>query len=216
MTVESIIEAKDITKRFKAQTVLEQVSLTVKKGEICGLVGINGSGKTVLLKILCGFIFADEGSVYVNGKQIGKEIDFPEHTGVLIETPYFSPFSSGYQNLKSLASICKTVGDEEIRGAIKRVGLDPDDKKWVSRYSLGMRQRLGIAQAIMEDQDILILDEPMNGLDKQGVEDVRQLLKEMKEKGKTIVLASHYPQDIDILCDKVYEVDGGKLVLMKS
>lgn len=204
-----VIEVKNVTKRFREATVLKQVSIAVERGSICGLIGCNGSGKTVLMKVICGFVFPDSGDVYVDEKKIGKDCDFPSETGVIIETPYFFPFLSGFSNLKNLASIQKKIDDNKIREAMKLVGLNPDSKKWVSKYSLGMRQRLGIAQAIMEDQKILILDEPMNGLDKQGVADIRNLLLQLKKEGKTILLASHNTQDIEILCDKVYEVDGG-------
>ena len=204
------------TKKFKDATVLDHVSLTIEKGSICGLNGCNGSGKTVLMKVICGFVFPDSGSVSVRDKRIGKDCDFPENVGIIIETPNFSPFLSGFSNLKSLASIRKKIDEDKVRKTMELVGLDPASKKWVSKYSLGMRQRLGIAQAIMEDQDLLVLDEPMNGLDKQGAADVRELLLRMKEEGKTILLASHNAQDIEILCDKVYEVDGGKVTEMKK
>jgi ABC-2 type transport system ATP-binding protein len=207
-----IIKAENVTKQFKKQVVLDHVELQVEKGTVCGLVGANGSGKTVLLKVLCGFMLPDEGEIWIKGKKIGKDVDFPENTGVLIETPYFSPFSSGYQNLKNLAGIQKKIGPEQIRHAMELVGLDSADKKWVSKYSLGMRQRLGIAQALMEDQDLLILDEPMNGLDKQGVADIRDLILKMKQEGKTILMSSHYPQDMELLCDTIYEVDRGKII----
>jgi ABC-2 type transport system ATP-binding protein len=207
-----IIKAENVTKQFKKQVVLDHVELQVEKGTVCGLVGANGSGKTVLLKVLCGFMLPDEGEIRIKGKKIGKDVDFPENTGVLIETPYFSPFSSGYQNLKNLAGIQKKIGPEQIKHAMELVGLDSADKKWVSKYSLGMRQRLGIAQALMEDQDLLILDEPMNGLDKQGVADIRDLIFKMKQEGKTILMSSHYPQDMELLCDTIYEVDRGKII----
>jgi ABC-2 type transport system ATP-binding protein len=207
-----IIKAENVTKQFKKQVVLDHVELQVEKGTVCGLVGANGSGKTVLLKVLCGFMLPDEGEIWIKGKKIGKDVDFPENTGVLIETPYFSPFSSGYQNLKNLAGIQKKIGPEQIKHAMELVGLDSADKKWVSKYSLGMRQRLGIAQALMEDQDLLILDEPMNGLDKQGVADIRDLILKMKQEGKTILMSSHYPQDMELLCDTIYEVDRGKII----
>ena len=211
--MEEIIRVDNVVKAFKKHTVLDGVSLTVEKGTICGLVGTNGSGKTVLLKIICGFLCPDQGSVFVNGEKIGEVRDFPEDTGVIIENPVFAGYVSGFTNLKDLASIKKKIGAEEIRETMRLVGLDPDDKKWVSKYSLGMKQRLAIAQAIMENQTVLILDEPMNGLDKQGVEDIRKLLLNMKHSGKTILLASHYPQDVEVLCDKVYELDQGHIVL---
>lgn len=211
----NIIEVKDVSKRFKEHQVLKNVSLSVEEGSICGLVGLNGSGKTVLMKVICGFVIPESGEVFVRGKQIGKDCDFPENVGAIIENPGFSQYISGFQNLKNLASIQKKIDDKRIRDVMLEMGLDPDNKKWVAKYSLGMRQRLGIAQAIMEYQDILILDEPMNGLDKQGVADVRKILLGLKEQGKTILLASHNQNDIDALCDVVYEMDRGEITKIK-
>lgn len=205
------VEANHISKKFKDKTVLYETSLKIRRGSICGLIGRNGSGKTVLMKIICGFIHSDTGEILVEGKKIGKDIDFPEDTGIIIENPNFSPYQSGYGNLANLASIQKKIGKKEIRCAMEQVGLDPEDRKWVSKYSLGMKQRLAIAQAIMENQDLLILDEPMNGLDQQGVEDMRSLFLELKNQGKTILLSSHNPIDIEILCDSIYMMDNGKM-----
>lgn len=211
--MDNMIRVINVSKRFKETTVLDSVSLEIPRGNICGLVGRNGSGKTVLMKTICGFVTPDSGEVWVDGKKIGTDCDFPENIGVIIENPGFSPYISGFKNLKNLAYIRKKIGDEQIRQAMQMVGLDPNDKKWVSKYSLGMRQRLGIAQAIMEDQSILILDEPMNGLDADSVEKVRELLLELKNAGKTIVIASHNKEDIAVLCDEVYEVKKGCLTL---
>ncbi len=151
----------------------------------------------------------------MNDKVIGKDVDIPSNVGVIIETPGFLPNYSGYNNLKFLAKIRNKIGKDEIRTAIKSVGLDPDDKKHVGKYSLGMRQRLGLAQAIMEDPEMLILDEPMNGLDKDGVKDMRQYLLDLKEQGKTILIASHSAEDIDVLCDTVCEMDKGILTMIR-
>lgn len=214
--MENIIEVRNVSKRFKENQVIQNVSLAIPKGTICGLVGLNGSGKTVLMKIICGFVIPEQGEVFARGKQIGKDCDFPENVGAIIENPGFSQYISGFQNLKNLASIKKQIDDKRIREVMELLGLDPDNKKWVSKYSLGMRQRLGIAQAIMEYQDILILDEPMNGLDKRGVADVRQLLLDLKKEGKTIILASHNQADIDVLCDAVYEMDRGELTKIRD
>lgn len=207
----NIIEIKNVSKSFKGNQVLRNVCLDIEEGTICGLVGLNGSGKTVLMKTICGFVIPEEGEVIVRGKKIGRDCDFPENVGAIIENPGFSQYISGFQNLKNLASIQKKIDDERIREVMVQMGLDPYNKKWVSKYSLGMRQRLGIAQAIMEDQDILILDEPMNGLDKRGVAEVRKILLELKAEGKTIILASHNQADIDMLCDEVYEMDQGEI-----
>ncbi|MBQ1734230.1 MAG: ABC transporter ATP-binding protein, partial [Lachnospiraceae bacterium] len=177
-------------------------------------VGNNGSGKTVMMKCICGFLKPTSGTVSVNGKLIGKQEDFPKSLGLIIEAPGFLPHLSGYRNLAILASVNKKIGRERIRETIRLVGLDPDMKKPVGKYSLGMRQRLGIAQAIMEDPELLILDEPMNGLDKHGVEEMRGLLKGLAGKGKTIILSSHNPADIDALCDTVCEMDGGMITVV--
>ena len=169
----------------------------------------------MLMKCICGFIKPTEGTVTVNGKVIGKDCDFPESIGIIIETPGFIPYYSGYKNLKLLADLRKKINDEQVRAAIRQVGLDPNSRLHVKKYSLGMRQRLGLAQAIMEDPDILILDEPMNGLDKDGVKDIRKYLLNLKEKGKTIIIASHSAEDIEILCDTVHEMDKGKITQLK-
>lgn len=207
-----MIKVRHAMKQYGRETVLNDVSCNVPRGQITGLVGRNGSGKTVLLKCMSGLVPLNGGSVTVDGKRIGKDIEMPHSMGAIIETPGFLPNYSGYQNLKFLAGIKKIAGKEQIYAAIERVGLDPRLGKWVSKYSLGMRQRLGIAQAIMEDPELLILDEPMNGLDNDGVLDMRELLLALREEGKTIVLASHNPDDINELCDRVYEMDAGKIV----
>lgn len=206
-----VIEVKDVVKKFKGVTVLDHVDLKVERGTICGLVGKNGSGKTVLMKVVCGFILPDSGEVTVDGKKIGMDCDFPENTGVIIENPGFSQYISGAKNLQNLASINRKISRKEIEQVMELVGLHAQDKKWVSKYSLGMRQRLGIAQAIMEGQDILILDEPMNGLDQEGIEDMRTLFLKLKAEGKTILLASHSKEDIATLCDAVYEMEHGQM-----
>lgn len=209
--MENVIKVKNATKRFKEAVVLNNISVSFEKGKVHGLIGRNGSGKTMLMKCICGIVPLTSGEITVNGKVIGKEIDIPKNVGVIIETPGFLPGYSGYSNLKFLAAINGKIGKEEIRNAIKSVGLNPDDKKKVGKYSLGMRQRLGLAQAIMEDPELLILDEPMNGLDKDGVKDMRQYLLDLKAQGKTILIASHSAEDIDVLCDTVCEMDKGKL-----
>lgn len=200
------IEVKNVYKSFGKEQVLKNISLSIPSGSIYGVVGNNGSGKTVLMKCICGFMKCDKGTILVNGKQIGKEIDFPDHLGVIIETPGFIPNLSGYKNLKILASLKGRIGKKEIREALRKVGLDPDMKKPVTKYSLGMRQRLGIAQAIMENPKVLVLDEPFNGLDRHGVVEMRMLLKELKAEGKAILLASHNAQDIEELCDHVQDL----------
>lgn len=214
--MENVIEIKNMSKSFKGNKVLNDINISIEKGSVCGFVGLNGSGKTLLMKVIAGFLKPDCGTVLVQGKEVGKEVDFPEDIGVIIETPSFMPYISGYKNLYDLYSIKGIPDKEKIRKTMQLVGLNPDDKKLVSKYSLGMRQRLGIAQAIMEEQSLLILDEPMNGLDKKGVEEMRSLFLRLKEAGKTIVIASHIQADIDYLCDKVYELDNGNIIDIRS
>lgn len=209
--METCIEVQNVVKRFRDQVVLKNVSISFEKGKIHGIVGRNGSGKTVLFKCICGLMHPEEGVILVNGKRVGRDVNMPEDIGAIIEAPGFLPNYSGYKNLRFLANIRRKIGKEEILNVLKTVGLDPESRKHVGKYSLGMRQRLGIAQAIMEDPEILILDEPMNGLDNAGVQDIRALLLELKAQGKTILLASHNHEDIAALCDTVHEMDGGVL-----
>lgn len=206
-----IVQVDQLRKFFGTEEVLKGVTHGFEEGQIHGIVGNNGSGKTVLMKCICGFLRPDEGEVRVYGKVVGRDMDFPEHMGIIIETPGFLPNVTGVKNLKILASLNRRIREEEIKENIRRVGLDPELKKPVSKYSLGMRQRLGIAQAIMEDPRLLILDEPFNGLDKHGVVQMRELIRKLKEEGKTIFLASHNQADIDELCDTVCEMDSGNL-----
>ena len=210
------IRVEGVYKRFGTDTVLKDVSRSFERGRIHGIVGNNGSGKTVLMKCICGFLIPDGGSITVNGERVGVDVDFPPDLGLIIETPGFLPNMTGVKNLEILASLNKKIGLEEIAAAIRRVGLDPLMKKPVGKYSLGMRQRLGIAQAIMENPSLLILDEPLNGLDKHGVAEMRQLIKGLKEQGKTILLASHNQGDIDELCDTVCEMDAGVMTMIRE
>lgn len=205
------ISIRGVNKSFKGENVLQNVTHDFEEGKVHGIVGFNGSGKTVLFKCICGFLLPSSGYILVNGKQVGKEIDFPDSMGLIIENPGFLPNISAFKNLKLLAGLKGNIREKEIYEAILKVGLDPKSKKQVGKYSLGMRERLGIAQAIMENPDLLILDEPFNGLDKRGVQDVYGLITEMKNRGKTILLASHNAIDIETLCDTVCEMDGGVL-----
>ena len=196
----------DISKKFGQQVVLDHISMKLSSPHIYGLVGRNGSGKTMLMRHLCGFVRPDSGKILIDGKVLNKEIEKPEKLGIIIENPGFLPEYSGYYNLHLFALIQNKIKKEEIREAMRIVGLDPDSKKHVGKYSLGMRQRLGIAQAIMEKPRLLILDEPFNGLDVQGVKDIRELLMSLQKQGVTILLASHYDEDIRTLCEEVYLV----------
>lgn len=210
-----MIEVKNVNVTIGKNEILQDISAVFETGKIHGLIGRNGSGKTVLMKCICGFMKPTSGEVFVGGKQIGKEVDFAPDTGVIIETPGFVPFYSGYRNLKILAGLNHKIGKEEIEEAMRTVGLDPKLKRHVKKYSLGMRQRLGIAQAIMEKPKLLILDEPFNGLDKEGVEQMRTYFLELKKQGVTILLSSHTSEDIKLLCDTVTEMEKGKIVIPK-
>ncbi len=195
--------------------ILKNINIRFERGKIHGLIGRNGSGKTMLMKCICGFVRPTAGEVIVADKEIGKDCDFPENVGIIIETPGFIPYYSGFKNLKLLADLNKKIGTDEIKATMQKVGLDPELKRHVRKYSLGMRQRLGLAQAIMENPDLLILDEPMNGLDKDGVADMRQYLLDLKAQGKTVLIASHSAEDIEVLCDTVCEMDKGVLTVIR-
>ena len=210
--METCIEVQNAVKRFRDQVVLKNVSISFEKGKIHGIVGRNGSGKTVLFKCICGLMHPEEGVIRVNGKRVGRDVDMPEDIGAIIEAPGFLPNYSGYKNLRFLANIRRKIGKEEILNVLKTVGLDPESRKHVGKYSLGMRQRLGIAQAIMEDPEILILDEPMNGLDKKSVKKVEDILKAFVENGGTLLMTSHIEQQVEACCKIVYEIDGGEIL----
>lgn len=209
--MDDYIRICNVQKRFKQETVIDNVSLEIEKGAICGFVGPNGSGKTMLFKMVAGIIRPDAGQIFVDHKEIGKEIDFPAKMGLMIETPGFLKQYNGFQNLKYLARIRNQISDQEIRGAMEEFGLKPDDRKRVGKYSLGMKQRLGIVQAIMENPELLILDEPMNSMDEANVEILRRKLKELSSGGVTVLLSSHHKEDIELLCEKVYEMKNGKI-----
>ena len=208
-----VVDVQRISKSFGNEKVLTNVSLQLERGKIHGIIGRNGSGKTVLMKCICGFLRPTVGKVIVFGKTISTDCDFAPDTGMLIETPGFLIHETGLKNLLWLAKLGKCATREKVANLIRVVGLDPAMKKKVGQYSLGMRQRLGIAQALLDDPSLLILDEPMNGLDKNGVKDIRSLLLDLKAQGKTILLASHFAQDIDELCDTVHEMDQGVISL---
>lgn len=210
-----MIIIEDVCLTLQKNEILRSISVHFERGRIHGLIGRNGSGKTMLMKCICGFVKPTSGTILVDGKRIGKDCDFPESVGIIIETPGFIPYYSGYKNLKLLADLRGKIKADDIKNTMQKVGLDPNLKCHVRKYSLGMRQRLGLAQAIMENPDLLILDEPMNGLDKDGVKDIRQYLLDLKAQGKTILIASHSAEDIDVLCDTVCEMDKGVLTLVR-
>lgn len=205
-----MVEVIDAVKQFKDTTALNHVSVKFEAGKIHGVIGRNGSGKTVLFKCICGFMRLDSGKILINGELVKPQT--VQEIGVIIEEPGFIGSIDGYKNLKLLASLRREISDDDIRETLMQVGLDPNSKKHVNKYSLGMRHRLGIAQAIMEKPKLLVLDEPMNGLDRQGVKEIRQVLKRMNSEGSTIILSSHYAEDIEELCDTVCEMDGGVII----
>lgn len=205
------IIVSNVGKTIEEQVILRNINIKLQSGKVYGLIGRNGSGKTVLLKCIAGFLTPTTGEIKVNEKVLGKDIKFPENMGFIINAPGFLPEMSGIKNLQYLASIKQVADKEKIVEAMNMVGLDPKSKKRVGKYSTGMKQRLGIAQAIMEDPEILILDEPMNGLDEQMVEKIRGVVLELKKRGKLIIITSHNREDIEILCDEVYKMKDGEL-----
>lgn len=208
-----IIEIENLTKKFGDVTALENVNLSIGRGKIYGIVGRNGSGKTVLFKLITGYLKPTAGRVIVSGKEIGKDTDFAENIGIIIENPGFLKGYTGFKNLAYLAGIRNVIGKEEIRESMVKVGLDPDSRKKVGKYSLGMKQRLGIAQAIMENPEILILDEPMNSLDPVGIHETRKYLLQLcREKGATIFISSHVLNEIEQLADVIGVINKGKLL----
>lgn len=208
----SEISIKKVSKVIKGNVVLKDISMEIEKGEIIGLSGENGSGKTMLMRIIAGLVFPTEGEIIIQGKKLGKDMEFPESIGILLENPAFLDAYSGFQNLKMLADIKKLVNDEKIYGALKRVGLNPDDCKKYKKYSLGMKQRLGIANVILEKPDILLFDEPMNALDENGIELVKQIIKEEKNRGAVIFLSCHDKLFLEEISDRIFRLSKGMIL----
>lgn len=205
------VELKNYTKILKGSTVLSDITLNLEGGGIYGFYGQNGSGKSMLFRAITGLIHPTSGEVSVYGKKIGVDISFPESIGLVIESVGFWPFNTGFQNLKTLASIKGLIGDKEIKNALTRVGLDPHDKKVYNKYSLGMKQRLGIAQAVMERPELILLDEPTNALDEDGIRLVRDIIREEQQRGATILIASHNFEDLRLLCTRFFKMNQGIL-----
>ena len=205
------IEITDLVKDIKGKRIIDHVNLHLESGKITGLKGVNGSGKTMLMRLVCGLITPTSGSIVINGKRLGKDITFPESVGILIENPAFLDAYSGFENLKLLASIKHSVGPEEIHQTIARVGLDPDDRKKYRKYSLGMKQRLGIAAAVMEEPDIIILDEPTNALDSDGVAMLKEILHDQRERGALVLISCHDLPTLQELSDEIYLMESGAL-----
>ncbi|KTR62520.1 multidrug ABC transporter ATP-binding protein [Exiguobacterium indicum] len=210
-----MIKLEQVTKGYQGNPLFADVDLTIQKGDIVGITGPNGSGKSVLFKMICGFIHPDAGTITVRNEQLGPTRRFPENVGVIIDRPGYIAHKSGFENLKQLAAIRKVITDADIEQAMRTVGLQPGNRQKVKQYSLGMKQKLAIAQAIMEQQDILILDEAFNALDHDSVLRLRELLLSFKKEGKTIILTSHNQQDIDALCDSVYRINQGRLEVVE-
>lgn len=207
-----VIRINNIEKSIKGNQILSNVSCDMESGKVYGIYGRNGSGKTMLMRCILGLIHSDQGTVKIDQKELGKDIDFPESVGAMIENPGFFPYATGFENLKMLAEIKGIIGEKEIREAIQRVGLDDNDGRTVSKYSLGMRQRLAIAQAIMEKPDLLVLDEPTNALDEEGVNIFREIIVSEAKRGALVILSSHNKEDIDILSDVRIKMESGKIV----
>ena len=203
------IQLLHYTKILKGRTVLSDVCLELEKGGIYGFYGHNGSGKTMLLRAVAGLIGPTEGSISVFGKQLNEKYAFPENMGLIIENVGFWPDFTGMKNLQLLASVRKKIGDEEIRKTIRRVGLDPEDRRVYKKYSLGMKQRLGLAQAVMEEPELLLLDEPTNGLDDSGIEQFNTIIREEHSRGATILLASHDKEELKLLCGRTFRISDG-------
>lgn len=206
------IKITDVNKTIKKAPILRDINLEFTGGKVYGLRGKNGSGKTMLMRAICGLITPDSGIIDINGKILGKDISFPKSIGVLIENPAFIGNYTGFKNLKVLASIQNRIGDEQIRKALEDIGLDPDDKRTYRKYSLGMKQKLGIAAAVMENPDIIILDEPINALDDVSVEKVHDILEEQKKRGAVIIIACHDKEELDQLSDEIIEISDGRII----
>lgn len=207
----SAFELKNVSKTIKGKEILKDVSISLEKGKVYGFVGANGSGKSMLFRAIAGLIKPSTGEVNVFGKVLHQDVSFPESISLILEKPGFLEQYSGFDNLKFLADIQRKISSEQIKAAISRVGLDPEDKRGVKAYSLGMKQKLAIAQAIMEEPDLLLLDEPMNGLDEDSVPKVYEIIREENKRGATVLLTSHHRIDIETLCDEVYQVNEGAL-----
>ena len=207
----TVVRLEDYCKSFKSAEVLKNINLTLESGKVIGLKGKNGSGKTMLMRAISGLILPTSGKVYINDKELGRHISFPPSIGILIENPSFISNYTRFKNLKILASIQNRISDDEIRDAIRKVGLDPDDKRTFKKYSLGMKQRLGIAAAIMERPDIVILDEPINALDEAGAGLIKGLLDELKANGSLIIIACHDTEELNYLSDEIYEIYDGEI-----
>ena len=214
----NVITVQNLNKKFGDNEVLTSINLEFEAGQIYGIVGRNGSGKSVLLKCIAGLVLPTSGEICVLGKRIGKDIDFAPRTGIAIEQPGLLLRKSAYENMKTLAALTKRPSSKEINRLIQIVGLDPTEKKPVGRYSMGMKQRLSIAMALMDNPDILLLDEPMSNLDITGAAQMRALYQELAHRGKTILIATHVQEDVTELCNRMCRIENGRASIecMKS
>jgi len=203
---------QDVCKTIKSKVILDHINLELEQGSVYGFWGRNGSGKTMLFRAICGLIKIDSGKISVFGDEIGQDVSFPLSLGVIIENVGFWDQYTGLENLRLLASIRKKIGSDEICSALERVGLDPADKRTYKKYSLGMKQRLGIAQAIMEQPELIVLDEPTNALDEEGVFQIRKVIQEEEQRGATVLIASHNKEDLNTLCERRFQLQNGKIV----
>lgn len=207
-----MIQLQNVTKRIKENTVLDNVSYTFKSGFVYGLYGQNGSGKTMLLRAISGLINLDSGSIFIDGEKLHDKIEFPPETGIVIENMELLPECSAKRNLQMLAKIKNIADEKDIIFSLERVGLDPDSDKKVKKFSLGMKQRLNIAQAIFENQKIILLDEPTNALDEDAVQLIYKIIREEKSRGATIIVATHHKEDLKEVCDVILKIEEGKIV----
>lgn len=211
MNILSEIVVNEVSKSIYGVPIINSVSMTLVSGNVYGFQGINGSGKTMLMRLICGLIYPTKGEIVIDGKRLGKEITFPQSVGLLLENPAFLDSYTGFENLEMLASIKNIITREEIHDAITSVGLDPLDKRKYKKFSLGMKQRLGIAAAIMEKPDILILDEPTNSLDSSGVSLVKTIIAKERERGAIIILACHDLPVLQDVSDEIFLLEQGKI-----
>lgn len=212
----SEIRIEGLNKSIKGAVILKDINMTLTSGKIYGFKGKNGSGKTMLMRAISGLILSDSGFVIINGRELHKDITFPQSMGILIENPSFLPQYTGLKNLKLLADLTDNISIKDIRIALERVGLDPDDKRTYRKYSLGMKQKLGIANAIMGEPDIIILDEPINALDEESAHNIKKVLLEIRDRDKLIIIACHDKEELEFLSDIIYEIKDGSIIDRKD